>query len=444
MCIKKPFRAKFVQRTNLVHFLGLGGEIMRVVGLITEYNPFHNGHKYHIEEAKKKTNADYVVVVMSGNFVQRGTPAMMDKYQRSKMALLSGADLVIELPVCYATASAEFFALGAVSILDKLGIVTDLCFGSECGDTSILRTIANLLLHESEEYKELLSHYLKEGYTFPEARMEAIKNSCPVDYSHILSSPNNILGIEYLKALLTLKSNINPVTITRITAQYHSEQLTNNDIAKDSIAISSATAIRKVLKDSTDLTLLDSHVPSYVYSIMEENYMKTFPIFEDDYSLLLNYKLMQETNVSLTKYTDVNTDLANRIHSLSHSSQTFSELAKSIKSRQITLTRVNRVLSHILLNLKEEDLKTYESNGYVNYARILGFKKTSSHLIRQIVKNEKISVITKVADAKTSLDTVSLRMLNEDINSSHLYNHVVYHKYNTLLQNEYKAGVIIL
>ncbi len=420
---------------------------MRVVGLITEYNPFHNGHKYHIEEAKKKTNADYVVVIMSGNFVQRGTPAMMDKYQRTKMALNLGADLVIELPVCYATASAEFFALGAVSILDKLGIVTDICFGSECGDTNVLSTIARLLLNESDEYKKLISLYIKEGKTFPEARMEAIKNSCPIDYSDILSSPNNILGIEYMKALLTLKSNINPVTITRITAHYHSEDLTNpntRDTTCDSYAISSATAIRKVLKDSTDLGLLESHVPGYVFNIMKENYLKTFPIFEDDYSLLLNYKLMWEDNLSLTKYTDITPDLANRISNLPLSGQTFNEFGKLIKSRQLTLTRVNRVLTHILLNLKEDDLKIYNTTGYGKYARILGFKKTSSHLIRLIDKNEKIPIITKVADAKNLLDNISLKMFYEDINSSHIYNHVVYHKYHTKLKDEYTAGVIIL
>jgi cytidyltransferase-like protein len=419
---------------------------MKVVGLITEYNPFHNGHKYHIQEAKKKTGADYVIVIMSGNFVQRGTPAMMDKYQRTKMALLSGADLVIELPVCYATASAEFFALGAVSILDKLGVVTDLCFGSECGDISILSEIAKLLLNESKEYKTLLSQYLKEGKTFPEARMEAMKNSSSVDYSNILSSPNNILGIEYMKALLTLNSSINPVTITRITAHYHNDHLTDtgNTSTSDSIVISSATAIRKVLKDSTNLALLKHHIPSYVYDIMKENHKKSFPIYEDDYSLLLNYKLMSESNSSLIKYTDISNDIANRISNLSHSSQSFSELGKLIKSRQLTLTRVNRVLSHILLNLMEEDFKTYNATGYVKYARILGFNKISSPLIRQIVKNEKITVITKVADAKNSLDDISFKMFQEDINSAHLYNHVIYHKYHTLLKDEYKTGVIMI
>lgn len=431
---------------------------MKVVGLITEYNPFHNGHKYHIEEAKKKTNADYVVVIMSGNFVQRGTPAIMDKYLRTKMALIEGVDLVIELPVCYATASAEYFALGAISILDKLGIVTDLCFGSECGDLSILKDIARLLLQETKEYKKLLTQYLKEGKTYPEARVEAIKNSSPIDYSHILSSPNNILGIEYMKALLTLNSNINPVTITRITAHYHSKDLTNikkmdSPVGKtdthigitDTVgAISSATAIRNVLKESTEIGLLKSHLPPCVYDIMNENHLKTFPVFEDDFSLLLNYKLMTENQSSLTKYTDITSDLSYRIDNLAHSSLSFTKLGQLIKSRQLTLTRVNRVLSHILLNLQEEEFKTYNTTGYGKYARILGFRKTSSHLIRQIVNNETIPVITKVADAKNVLDPISLNMLHEDIFSAHLYNHVVYHKFHTLLKDEYKVGVIMI
>ncbi len=412
---------------------------MKIVGLITEYNPFHNGHQYHIEEAKRITGADYVVAVMSGNFVQRGAPALIDKYSRTKMALACGADIVFELPVCYATASAEFFAFGAVSLFDKLGIVDVICFGSECGNVQILTSIAKILVEEPTEYGNTLNALMKTGKAFPAARMEAIKTIAPHIPDSVLSSPNNILGIEYIKALLRLNSSIKPVTITREIADYHDETLT----AHTSNTISSATAIRKVLREDNNLSSLDYHVPDPVYRILQDEYSKTFPIYEDDYSLLLNYKLMQESYQSLTSYTDVSTDLANRILGINTLGSSFSQLAQTIKSRQWTLTRINRVLIHILLNLYSEDFEAYKQAGYTQYARILGIKKASSHLLRQIVKNERIPVITKMADATNLLSDTGLTMLNEDVFSSHLYNQIVFHKYGIALKNEYIRGIVL-
>lgn len=196
---------------------------MKVVGLIAEYNPFHNGHSYHIEMAKKLTGADYVVVVMSGDFVQRGTPAMIQKHARAKMALLGGADLVLELPVSYATATAEVFAYGGVKILDSFGVVDHICFGSECGNADLLMEIARILADEPEWYSATLKEHLKNGMSYPAARAAALP-----DYQEILSEPNNILGIEYCKALLKLNSNITPVTITRQGAGYH-DALSDSD-----------------------------------------------------------------------------------------------------------------------------------------------------------------------------------------------------------------------
>lgn len=412
---------------------------MKIVGLITEYNPFHNGHLYHIQETKRITGADYVVVVMSGNFVQRGAPALIDKYHRTKMALSCGADIVLELPVCYSTASAEFFALGAVSLLDKLGIIDYLCFGSECGSVSELQTAAELLLDEPPRYKELLNQFIKSGKTYPAARMEAIKTILPAMGESLLSSPNNILGIEYIKALLRFHSPIKPVTITRITADYHSQNLTS--LTENTI--SSATAIRKALQENRFQDYLIHQVPEPVYKIMEENYQKTYPIFDEDFSLLLNYKLLTETRESLTRYTDITPDLANRIYETAFFHLTFPELAQAIKSRQWTLTRINRGLIHLLLNLYSDQFHHYNETGYTQYARLLGFRKTSSHLIRIIADNETIPVITKVADAKLKLSQTALAMFKEDITSAHLYNQVVFHKYGTVLKDEYTHGVII-
>lgn len=413
---------------------------MKTVGLITEYNPFHNGHLYHIKEAKRITGADYVVVVMSGNFVQRGAPALIDKYSRTKMALACGTDLVLELPVCFSTASAELFALGAVSLLDRLGIVDYLCFGSECGDISLLEAAARILMEESEEYQEILNQSLKNGRTFPAARTEAIKMAAPDIGGSLLSSPNNILGIEYIKALLRLNSSIKPVTITRIAADYHSGELaslTGN-------TISSATAIRKNLLEEEAPDKLKYHVPAPVYEILKENYQKIYPVFDKDYSLLLNYKLMQETKASLARYTDITPDLANRLHDIGTLGLSFPDLAQKIKTRQWTLTRINRCLIHLLLNLYSDHFRAYKETGYAQYARILGFQKTSSSLIRNIRKKETIPVITKMADAKDKLTQTGLTMLNEDIFAARLYNQVVYEKYNSVLKDEYTHGVVIL
>ena len=231
---------------------------MKIVGLIAEYNPFHNGHRYHIEQAKKITGADHAVVVMSGDYVQRGIPACMPKRLRAEMALKCGASAVFELPVCYATGSAELFAEGAVSLLDRLGIVDTLVFGSECNDLESLSQIADLLVEEPELYRTVLRFHLKNGASYPMARQEAVSaclrgNHC----SFLLNDPNNILGIEYLKALKRQKSRIIPYTIARRGAHYHDPDLHDS--------YSSASAIRSLLAYSGSAVHID-HADQPEYS----------------------------------------------------------------------------------------------------------------------------------------------------------------------------------
>ena len=200
---------------------------MKTVGIIAEYNPFHNGHAYHIRKAKELTHADYCVVVMSGDFVQRGAPAIMDKYLRAESALLNGADLVLELPVCYSISSAEHFARSSVALLDKLGVVDTLCFGSECGDIRVLTEFAQALTDESPVFKKTLDREIRIGHTYPQARNTALEISAPhlTSYINVLTSPNNILGIEYCKALLFWKSTIVPYTVKRAGSSYHDNSL---------------------------------------------------------------------------------------------------------------------------------------------------------------------------------------------------------------------------
>lgn len=214
---------------------------MKITGIIAEYNPFHNGHRYQIQKARQITGADYVIVVMSGNFTQRGTPALIDKYSRAKMALMGGADLVLELPVCFATGSAEYFASGAIALLNQLGCVDSICFGSECGDIVPLKNLAQALVHETDDYKKILKSKLKSGSTYPVARNAALAETLDgfIPYDMILGFPNNILGIEYIKALIRQNSPIEPFTNKRIGSDYHSYKLAD--------AFSSAISIRQSL-----------------------------------------------------------------------------------------------------------------------------------------------------------------------------------------------------
>ena len=442
---------------------------MKVVGLITEYNPFHNGHQYHINEAKRITGADYVIAVMSGNFVQRGTPAIIDKYSRAEMALRHGIDLVLELPVCYATGSAEYFAHGAVAILDKIGVVNYLCFGSEVGDIHLLTKAAQFLTDTPAAYDERLQSFLKDGLTFPAARLKALlhtleemEGSDGQALAKLLTEPNNILGIEYIKALIRLSSSIEPVTIQRISAHYHDKELSGSNTLNDNLSlmnitacqtddmiISSATAIRRAIQSKVDpnsihFTELKDSVPDDVYRLLVKQHLKTYPITEEDFAQIIKYKLMSENKQSLTDYVDITEDLADRLLKIPDFNLSISDLCQYIKTKNYTLTRINRALIHLLLNLKNEAFEEYNQHGYSSYARVLGVKKEATHLLRRMEDLGKIPVITKVSKAKGQLDSLGMSMLSEDIFAAHLYNRIVYDKYTTAIPNEYKHGLIIL
>jgi predicted nucleotidyltransferase len=433
---------------------------MKTIGLITEYNPFHNGHKYHIEEAKRMTGADYIIAVMSGSFVQRGTPAIMDKYSRTAMALRNGIDLVLELPVCYATGSAEYFAQGAVALLDQLGVVDAICFGSEAGDISLLSKAADLLLTAPDALEDRLQEQLKEGLSYPVARVRALEHTLMQNGSSdaailtdILAEPNNILGIEYLKALKKLSSSMEPVTIQRIQAHYHDPVLSSSSESGAGQAnhpvISSATALRNAIHGICETPgdalreALES-VPSDVAEYLSDNFQKTYPMTVEDFASIIKYKLLEEDCTSLTEYQDISPDLAKRLKNYRNYPGSIAEYTLKIKTKNMTLTRINRALIHLLLNIKTEDIKELQAHGYVPYARVLGIRKESSRLLKQIENYGNIPVITKVSRGKQQLDEIGLKLLTKDIFASHLYNQAVYDKYGTALENEYQHGILIL
>ena len=396
---------------------------MRIVGLITEYNPFHNGHKYHIEKAKELANADYAIVIMSGNFVQRGAPAIMPKHLRAEAALKCGADLVIELPVCYATGTAEQFAYGAVSLLDKLGCVDAICFGSECGDIDSLKNVAQLLCNESDEYKDALQTCLRSGMSFPLARQNALdKLYSDCNYGQLLSEPNNILGIEYIKALYRLGSNIEPITIRRELSHYHDTKLQEQ--------FSSASALRSTIADG-DFAKLYGQIPPECMPSLEDGYEVRFPIYVNDFSLLLKYKLLNETSTSLIEYADVSEELANRICNRLNDYVSFEQFCELLKTKEITYTRISRALIHILLGVKKSDYDEIE------YARVLGFRKDSSDLLSLLKKHSAIPLVSKLSTCNEMPD-----MLRIDVFTSNLYESIVTDKYKTPFINELQHAMI--
>lgn len=407
---------------------------MKLVGLITEYNPFHNGHQYHLEKALETANADAAIVVMSGNYVQRGTPAVMPKHLRTEAALKSGAAVVLELPVCYASGSAESFALGAISLLDLLGCVDAVCFGTESGELTSLKKIAEILSDEPDRYREILQKYLKDGYSFPAARQNALlEYTGNPELSSCLSHPNNILGVEYLKALYLINSKMAPFTIKRRESNYHDTEL--------GASYSSATAIRKLFAETDFVSLLKSQVPDSCIPLLRENYWLRYPVEANDFSLLLKYRLLTLDAADLISYVDVTQDLANRIFKNRNQFIHFEQFCDLLKTRELTYTRISRALLHILLDIRKTDLSEYRENNFHGYAHILGFRKDCTDVLSIMKKKSAIPLLTKLT-AVSELDDFAKKMLTQDISASDLYESVVTNKFNTPFINEYEHQII--
>ena len=427
---------------------------MKIVGLITEYNPFHAGHLYHMQQARELTGADYCVVLMSGSFVQRGEPAIFDKYLRTKTALLAGADLVLEIPAAFSTASAHEFAAYGVALLSAIG-VDAVVFGSECGQIEILKQAAYALNHESAEFQERLRKELKAGLTYPQARAKALGETqaggtrvenvedfhanTDVSNSHIwssiLNSPNNILGIEYLRAAEDLHSPMEFYTISREGSGYHEDTLADANFP-------SASAIRGIIRNSLSkdkdlLDILASHLPAVTHPA----YTGAVPVFVDDFSGLLNATVLQmQATFSIA---DLSPELAARLTKPPYFPLSFEERIQALKTRQLTYTRVSRALLHLVLGMREEDISRWKDEGYALYARILGFRRQSSPLLSCLHKKSSIPLITKMADAAQSLAPSALALLEQEVYASHLYQ-TVRIKRGGVFQNEYTEGLVFV
>lgn len=406
---------------------------MRVLGVVTEYNPFHNGHLYHLSQSISKCSADAAVCVISGNFVQRGEPAIVNKWARSKMAIEAGIDLVIELPVFYAMSSAEHFAFGAIKILDSLGVVDVLGFGSESGDIGQLQAAADILFEEPVQYKSFLKSYLSTGISFPLAREKALAqylsssdviSSAPSallqtglqsGLSACLSLSNNILGIEYLKALRKISSKMKPVTISRVGGEYNSCSLEDTT--------PSASAIRNVLKsDNNSISKLDSYVPKFVLRILgEEIASGRGPVMPERFSRILLSKVRGMTAGDIASYPDVTEGLENRIAEAAGRSGTFNELTDMIATKRYPVTRIQRILFSIMLGMTKAMLDSFDANGGPQYIRVLAFNDKGRQLLSEIKSKAALPIIVKPADYKNAENRLLRDMIMFEAHTTDIY-----------------------
>ncbi len=432
---------------------------MKVVGIIAEYNPFHNGHAYQIKKAKEITGADYVVVVMSGNYVQRGTPAILDKFSRTSMALQNGADLVFELPVLWSTASAEYFAMAGITLLDKLGIVDYVSFGCETENFRLLESVAKILADEPEEFSALLKDCLKSGLAYPVAREQALlaylqfpqKNTSLSDtflnpengkseLHKILSSPNNILAIEYCKALYKRDSVIKPCPILRTGAGYHETDLHST--------FSSASALRKLLLSETSNKHIDlkeillQNVPADAANCLPASF-DAF-ICEKDFSAMLYYKLFSECPDGFESYGDSSRFLSDRIVKQLDSYLDFEQFCSLLKTKEITHTRIRRLLLHILLNIRQTDYIYGKEADYIRWLRPLGFRKEASCLLGEIKENSCLPIISKLSKANELLSASAYRQFEQELWASNLYYGVLSQKKSSSEKNEFQREIIRL
>ena len=429
----------------------------KVLGIIAEYNPFHNGHLYHLKSSKKLTQTDYTVAIISGNFTQRGSTSIIDKWSKTKMALENGIDLVIELPVLYSISSAENFADGAIKILNSLGIIDYLSFGSETSDIDILKNISEILYNEPIDYKKLLTKELDKGLSFPKARENALlgyikssSNNIKFDiekYTNIISSPNNILGIEYLKALKKYQSNIKPICIERTGTNYNSTDIStknsiaNNSICNDLTAIGSATAIRGLIK-SKDYETIKDLVPSSSYSLLtaclNDGYIvPDLNIFEKEIFYILRKMSVQE----IANLPDVSEGLEFSIKKAANSCNNIDDFLNIVKSKRYTVTRLQRILLYALLNISKKDIELSKKIEKP-YVRILGFNENGKRLVSQIALNHpEITLITSVKKFIDSNSNKDLQiMFDKDIFATDVYS--LGFENNSFGNLDFKNGII--
>lgn len=403
---------------------------MKAVGVIVEYNPFHNGHAFHIEEARKIANADVVIAVMSGNFLQRGEPAIVSKWKRTEMALQAGVDIVFELPYVFATQQANTFASGAVSILEAAGCHS-LCFGSESGSiTSFYKTVTFLQNH-NEMYQQYIKYFLEKGNSYPKATSLAYQTLSPDNDLIDLSKPNNILGYQYIKAANTMHAPIKIFTVTRKNANYHDPHFASETIA-------SATSIRKALfSEAGRLESVRQYVPETTYKELLA-YKEQYGLFHDWelYWPYLKFRLIQMTPEQLKTIYEVEEGLENRILAYVLESKSFQQFMEKLKTKRYTWTRLQRTCVHILTNATKEEMFMEEDKA--SYLRLLGMTTTGREYLNKYKTDFGLPLISKASATKHS-------QLLLDIKASRIYAIAASeNNQKKLLESEFKQPPIIV
>ncbi|RIW36301.1 nucleotidyltransferase [Bacillus salacetis] len=363
---------------------------MKAAGVIVEYNPFHNGHLHHLTETRKMTNADLIIAVMSGNFLQRGEPAIVSKWSRTKMALNAGADIVVELPYAFATQHAEIFASGAVTLLDALKC-SAFCFGSESGDIAAFEETVRYLHRHEEKYNAFVQEYIKLGMSYPSALSKAFQSLDDKQDLVNLSLPNNILGYHYIQARNSIASGMKAYTLGRKNANYHDEGFTDETIA-------SATSIRKELgKKKGNIKSVRSFIPPSTFEELEA-YQDTYGVFHDweHYFPLLKYKILSSSPEQLSGIYEIEEGIENRFKSAAYSSSSFQEFMVTVKTKRYTWTRLQRMALHILTNTTKKEMNKHPSPQYI---RLLGMTDTGRDYLNLHKKELSLPLISKLSSA---------------------------------------------
>lgn len=377
------------------------------LGIITEYNPLHYGHILHLKKSKEISKREHTICVMSGDFVQRGETSFLSKHIRTKMALASGVDLVIMLPVVYSCQSSERFAFGSIKTLEKSGIVDSFSFGSESGNIDILKKYANFLNNPPRAYNENLKKHLNLGYSFPKAREESINQ---ILGKNILNSPNNNLGVDYLR----FNKKLTPYTIKRMGEDYHSSKIDN---------IPSATGIREYIYSNNEIP--ENSVPDNIKKIIYEN--KMYISNYDKLSEIFHFILFTKTKEELLKIVDINEELLNRLTEESKKNLLISHIANHAKCKNYTYTRIKRVINNIILNITNIESE-------IKYIRVLGFNKKKDFLISKLMENSTVPVIMNTKEYKNKLDITGINMFEKDLLAWNMFNLTINYKYKSDLE----------
>ena len=417
---------------------------MKILGIIAEYNPFHNGHEYQIKKAVEISGADYIIAIMSGNYVQRGAPAIFDKSIRAEMALNAGIDAVFEIPALFSGASANDFAGYGISLLKILG-VDFISFGAENDNYKLLDTVAKVLTDKEQELA--VKKHMEAGLNYAKARHTAIIEELKgnkEDISEIkklLASPNNILAIEYLKSIRLNNVDIKPVIISRSGSGYHEKEIKENKF-------SSATAIRKLVSES-NLDIFNDSIKSAIPDKNINLFKNSKSIFDDDFLFIVQRSILEKLSKGedLSEYCDVSKELANTIEKniFELENKSYSDFILRLKSKNFTYTRISRAIFHLLLNHKKNMLEDVKSEkNMAAYPLLLGFKKEAGGLLSELKKRSELPIISKTSNAKDILSPISLKIFENNIYSDFLYNSIYFEKYGEKLCNPYRRNVVII